>query len=402
MDYTVSAEIQEQLAALTSRECVRQSLSYFTSHLKDAVEELKELTLCEAPTFHEEKRAVLIAEKMRKIGLSNVTIDSAGNAYGLLKGNSERYIMVEAHMDTVFPFHSATEVKEQDGVLYAPGIRDNTHGVQMVLEIARAMILHHVETDANIFFVATVCEEGKGGLRGIETFLTEHPEISACICIDGNDENSITYEATGMITMGVTFQGIGGHACGDYAKVANPLHAAARAVEKISNFVLPTKPMTTIAVTNFHAGNEDGIHAIPDQAQIKMNFRSNGQKELMELKERVLQAIDEACEEETQFWGKDKITTTIEYYIDDKAGTQDIHADIIQRTYAAISYFKMTPTFEKGGSTNASSPVLRGIPAVCLGEGGRTGGIHTINEWFDPTGSDRAKKVVFLTLLLLA
>ncbi len=213
MDYTVSAEIQEQLAALTSRECVRQSLSYFTSHLKDAVEELKELTLCEAPTFHEEKRAVLIAEKMRKIGLSNVTIDSAGNAYGLLKGNSERYIMVEAHMDTVFPFHSATEVKEQDGVLYAPGIRDNTHGVQMVLEIARAMILHHVETDANIFFVATVCEEGKGGLRGIETFLTEHPEISACICIDGNDENSITYEATGMITMGVTFQGIGGHAC---------------------------------------------------------------------------------------------------------------------------------------------------------------------------------------------
>ncbi len=93
-----------------------------------------------------------------------------------------------------------------------------------------------------------------------------------------------------MITMGVTFWGKGGHACGDYGKVANPLHAAARAVEKISNFVLPAEPMTTIAVTNFHAGNEDGIHAIVDRAEIKMNFRSNGQKELMELKAHVLKS----------------------------------------------------------------------------------------------------------------
>ncbi len=402
MNYEISEKTRQRLDALTKDPRVGQSLDYFTTHLGAAIEELKELTLCEAPTFHEQNRAALIAGKMREIGLCDVAVDAVGNAYGLLRGNSDQYVMIEAHMDTVFPFQSATEVREKDGVLYAPGIRDNTHGVQMILEIARAMILHQVTAAANIFFVATVCEEGKGGLKGIDTFLTEHPEISACICIDGNDEYSITYEATGMITMGVTFLGKGGHACGDYGKVANPLHAAARAVEKISNFVLPEKPMTTIAVTNFHAGNEDGIHAIVDRAEIKLNFRSNGQKELMELKARVLQAVDEACREETQRWGKDTITCTTEYYIDDQAGSQDIRSDIIQCTYAAIEHFGMTPVFDEGGSTNASCPLLRGIPAVCLGEGGRTGGIHTLNEWFDPTGSDRAKKITLLTLLLTA
>lgn len=402
MNYTVSENIRRRLDFLVHDDRVNQCLSYFTDHLAGAIEELKELTLCEAPTFHEQKRAALIADKLREIGLADVTVDSVGNAYGLYRGTSDQYIMIEAHMDTVFPFQSAVEVKEKDGVFYAPGIRDNTHGVQMILELARAMIRYNVATNANIFFVATVCEEGKGGLKGIDTFLNDHPEVSACVCIDGNDEYCITYEATGMITMGVTFWGKGGHACGDYGKVANPLHAAARAVEKISNFVLPAEPMTTIAVTNFHAGNEDGIHAIVDCAEIKMNFRSNGQKELMELKARVLKAIDEACEEETQRWGKDAITATIQYYIDDQAGTQDIQSEIIQCTYAAIEQFGLTPAFDEGGSTNASCPILRGVPAVCLGEGGRTGGIHTVNEWFDPTGSDRAKKIALLTLLLLA
>ena len=119
--------------------------------------------------------------------------------------------------------------------------------------------------------------------------------------------------------------------------------------------------MTTIAVTNFHAGNEDGIHAIVDRAEIKMNFRSNGQKELMELKAHVLKAIEEACEEETRRWGKDAITATIQY-IDDQAGTQDIRSEIIQCTYAAIEQFGLTPSFDEGGSTNASCPILRGVP----------------------------------------
>lgn len=95
------------------------------------------------------------------------------------------------------------------------------------------------------------------------------------------------------------FKGIGGHACGMFGKIANPLHAAARAIAKISEFRVPAEPMTTFAVTNFQAGSFEAVHAIVDQALIRFNFRSNSQEELEKLRERIFAAIEEACKEET-------------------------------------------------------------------------------------------------------
>jgi di/tripeptidase len=54
------------------------------------------------------------------------------------------------------------------------------------------------------------------------------------------------------------------------------------------------------------------------------------------------------------------------------------------------------------GSTDANIPLSLGIPAVALAAGGTGGGIHTLGEWYDPSGREVALRRILLTLLDLA
>ena len=53
-------------------------------------------------------------------------------------------------------------------------------------------------------------------------------------------------------------------------------------------------------------------------------------------------------------------------------------------------------------STDANIPLSLGIPAISLGAGGRSGGAHTLEEWYDPAGRELGLQRVALTLLGVA
>ena len=74
---------------------------------------------------------------------------------------------------------------------------------------------------------------------------------------------------------------------------------------KIADLEVPVDPRTTFCVSNFHAGNDAGVHAIAPKATIKFNLRSNSAEILEELNKRIFKAIQDACDEETARWGKD-------------------------------------------------------------------------------------------------
>ncbi|MBQ1270634.1 MAG: peptidase dimerization domain-containing protein, partial [Clostridia bacterium] len=236
---------------------------------------------------------------------------------------------------------------------------------------------------------------------GIEHFLNAHPEVSACVCLDGVQVGKITYQATGMTTCEVTFYGIGGHAYGAFGLMANPLHAAARAVAKIADIVTPLVPKTTYCVSNFHAGNDAGVHAIVPEATIKINMRSNGQKELDELKEKVYAAIKAGAEEETARWGKDTITYKIHEYFNVPAGTLDRNDPIVEGIYTIMQYMGKDPIFNEGGPTDAAFPICRGIPAVCIGSGDIETHSHSAaNERFPVAVMHQGPQAGFLLAIL--
>ena len=295
MSYIVSEKTKTTLQKLLTIPEVAAGFDFIKQDQNDCIAEQIELTLVESPTFHEENRAALFKQKFESLGLTNVHIDRAGNVVGTLKGcGNGPTVLVEGHLDTVFPFNSVHEVITKDGYLHAPGIGDDTRALAMILSVIRGIKHANVKTLGDIIFVGTTREEGMGSLGGMKDFLDDNADlIDASISIDGANIADITYEATGFKTYEVNFYGIGGHAYAAFGTMANALHAAARAVAKIADFQVSDDPKTTFCVSNFHAGNDAGVHAIVPKATIKFNFRSNSAELLNELDERIFKAVIE-------------------------------------------------------------------------------------------------------------
>lgn len=405
MEYQVSGRVQEKLDALTGDAKVQRALAFMEEDHEAVIEKQIELTLIPAPTYHEEKKAARLLEMFKEEGLEDCHIDEYGNCVGIRRGTGGgRTTLVEGHMDTVFPLDTKLEIVREDGFIKCPGIVDDTRGCASVLSTIRALNAAGIQTKGDIQFVGTVQEEGTGALKGMKYYVTHHPELEASISVDGAGYEEITYEATGIQTYEVTFNGIGGHACGMFGKVANPLHAAARAIAKIADFQVPSEPMTTFAVTNFHAGTFEAVHAIVPQAMIRFNFRSNSQEELEKLRGRIFAAIDEACKEETDRWGQDTITYDVKHICDVNAGHQDAHAPIVEAAMAIAHYLGCEePQLGNGGSTNCNRALEVGLPAVCLG-GGCDYDIHAhmLSEQFKVEGAYKGCQQTLLLALLCA
>lgn len=410
MSYIVSEKTTQTLNRLLAVPEVAAGFDFIEQDQETCISEQIELTLVESPTFHEETRAALFKSKFEALGLSDVHIDSHGNVVGTIKGcGNGPTVMVEGHLDTVFPFGSVQEVKEIDGYLHAPGIGDDTRALAMILSVIRGIKHAGVRNSGDIIFVGTTREEGMGSLGGMKDFLDDNTDrIDASISIDGANISEITYEATGFKTYEVNFYGIGGHAYGAFGTMANPLHAAARAVAKIADFQVSSDPKTTFCVSNFHAGNDAGVHAIVPQATIKFNFRSNSAELLKELDERIFAAIQEACDEETARWGKDTITWDKKIYCDVPAGSQDPHIPIVEGVYSVIKHLGMNPRFLQGGSTNCNMAIDKGIPAICIGRGYYPEGtpvqtfVHNLNEKYPIAGAYKGVQETYLMALLCA
>jgi tripeptide aminopeptidase len=53
-------------------------------------------------------------------------------------------------------------------------------------------------------------------------------------------------------------------------------------------------------------------------------------------------------------------------------------------------------------STDANVPIALGIPAVAIGAGGRGGGVHTAEEWYENQGGPLGVERALLTVLAVA
>ena len=405
MKYQVSEKVRNALNALTKKEDVLKAVQFMEDDQEEIIQKQIELTLIPAPTFQEEKKAKRLLEMFQEEGLEDCHIDEYGNVVGIRKGTGNgKTVLVEGHMDTVFPMDTELKIRRENGWIYCPGIVDDTRGCAAVLSTIRALNHAHIQTKGDIQFVGTVQEEGMGALRGMQYYVQHHPELDASISIDGSGYKEITYEATGIQTYEFTFHGIGGHAYGAFGEIANPIHALGRAIEKISKIEVPSDPKTTFAVTGIYGGSYESIHAIVDKATFTLNFRSNSQEELEKLRTKIFTCIEEACKEETLRWGKNEITYTYQHFMDVNAGTQDSHATIVEGAMAVSHYLGCEePQLGHGGSTNCSRALEGGLPAVCLGGGeDYDSKCHSLQEQFQEKDAFKGCQIALLLALLCA
>ena len=135
------------MKALSVLPKIQKGLEIAKQQAHQAMAEQVELCEIASPTFHEENRAKEIANRMKKYGLSDVSIDGIGNVIGVRKGTGNGPVLViEAHMDTVFPHGIDVTVRQEGNTYYAPGIGDNTSGCRALLQLVRCFNEANVQT----------------------------------------------------------------------------------------------------------------------------------------------------------------------------------------------------------------------------------------------------------------
>lgn len=384
----VSAHIDGAYTKLEASPVYKKLMADVRADDGRALGELKTMTEIPAPPFKEQKRAEYFVARLKALGLTDAHIDAEGNAIGIRKGmGSGPKLLVSAHLDTVFPEGTDVTVKSRDGKLYAPGIGDDTRGLAVLLSWLKVLNENKVRTVGDIVFAGNVGEEELGNLRGMKAVFRDHPDIDGMVGIEPGTGDRVLTQGTGSHRYEVTFRGPGGHSFGAFG-LPSAIQAMGRAIGKISDVRTPADPKTTFTVGTVGGGTS--VNAIAGDARMAIDIRSNGTPALLEAEKHIMDAIAAGVAEENKRWAAAKgqeITFQTRQIGDRPAGITPTDAVIVQSAVRVIqAHSKEAPSL-RGGSTDANVPMALGIPAIIIGSGGKSGGSHSRDEWFDPTNA---------------
>jgi tripeptide aminopeptidase len=346
-----------------------------------------------APTGAEERRAGRVAELFREVGLSDVSLDGAGNVHGWLGGNGAAPVVLAAHLDTVFGAGVDVAVERRSHRLEGPGISDNARGLVALIAVAEAMVVARVPTERPILFAATVGEEGSGDLRGVKYLLNGNHGVGAqhaaplpvtpvaFIALDGAGLERVIHRALGSKRYHVTFRGPGGHSWAAFG-VANPANAVGRATALLADLPTQQMPRTTCAVVRVGGGT--GLNSIPQEAWLDLDLRSEDPRALAQLDVTVRAALDRASDDENRRRtpGTSALRLEIQLVGDRPSGTTSRAHPLVQAAVAVNRALGRDAELTSA-STDANVPIALGIPAIALGAGGKAGDAHLATEWFE-------------------
>jgi tripeptide aminopeptidase len=400
-EITIQKSYTSEIEKLAKRSDVKRAMEAVETLEPDTRRDHITLTEIPAPPFREEVRAEAFAAMLRTTGVDSVWIDEVGNVLGRRKGSAgNRTVVIEAHLDTVFPEETDVTVRQRGDTLFAPGIVDDTRGLAVVLAIAKAVDRAKITPQADILFVGVVGEEGLGDLRGVKhLFRDGAPRIDSYIAIESGGPERITHRGIGSHRYRVMYQGPGGHSFGAFGLV-NPHNALARAIHY---FVVDADEFTKEGTrTTYNVGVIGGgtsINSIPFESWMEVDMRSEDPERVEGIDRLFQAAVQRALQEENGMKrrGAD-LKVEIEMIGERPAGGVEISTPLVQRAMAAGKHFGAEPQIYTG-STNANIPFSKGIPAVTIGSGGKSCGAHSLEEWWLP--DDQTVAAIQRALLLL-
>jgi tripeptide aminopeptidase len=376
----------------TSAWAAARSLIYGTD--ERTVDEMKVVTSIEAPTGAEARRGEWVAERLRELGLEPV-VDDVGNVVVRTPAADPGApdIVVAAHLDTVFAAGTDLSIREEGVRISAPGISDNGRGLAALLAVARALHAAGWPTRAPVVLVATVGEEGIGDLRGAKHYMEQHGQRTAAfIALDGAGASRIIHAGVGSRRMRATFRARGGHSWADWG-APNAIHAAGRAIAALAAVEVPADPRTTLTVARMGGGTS--INAIPSEAWVELDLRSEKRGALLELETIVLDTLQRAAAAESS--PEEAVTCEVRVFGDRPAGVTPPRHPLVLLAEDATRHVGLDPELTSS-STDANVAMAAEVPALAIGAGGSAGGMHTTQEWYEneegPLGIERALLII--------
>ena len=357
----------------------------------------QQVSICEiaAPPYKEAARAAEYRRRLQALGLTNVRIDSVGNVIAERRGTGNGpTVLIQGHLDTVFPEGTSVKVKRNGTSLAGPGIGDDCRGLAVVLSVVRAFQRAHVQTTGTVYFVGNVGEEGQGNLRGTRYLFANSlkGKVDYFISVDGTGLD-LKHHGVGSKRYRITYKGPGGHSYGAFG-IPNPIHALGRAIAGIGDVQVPTTPKTTFNVGVISGGTS--VNSIPFSGTMDLDMRSETAEALDAVDQQIVKILGNALDAENDRWIKQtgaraeraKLSMDIDTIgLRPANSTQTDASPIVATAIAAGRALGFTPK-TGASSTDANLPMSLGVPAITIDGGGSGSGAHSLGETYDdgPSG----------------
>jgi acetylornithine deacetylase/succinyl-diaminopimelate desuccinylase-like protein len=320
-----------------------------------------------APTFSEAQRAAYMKEAVVKAGLSEVELDDLGNVYARIAGGEAAPLVITAHLDTVFPLDTPLEATRSDRHLAGPGIGDNSVALSALIELAHDLPSAHLAGDA--WLVANICEEGLGNLRGMKHVVERFADrVSAYIVLEGMVFGHIYHRGLPVKRYRIRALTSGGHSW-IHAGRASAVHTLMEIGAELLSLPLPTEPRTTLNIGSMHGGTT--VNTIAATGHIEIDLRSDTEEKLAALARQV--------ERIAQSHRKPNLKIEVEEIGERPGGSIAADHPLVRAAYQAMEQAGEEIIHLQAGSTDASVPLSRNIPAVCVGLT-RGSGAHSLEE----------------------
>ena len=366
---------------------VARALESVTSRQQAAVQDWIRLAEIPSASGEEKARATYLEARLREIGLKNVTRDAIGNVYAVREGTDPNgpTVVFAAHMDTVFALDVPRQVKREGGRLAAPGIGDDSCGLQGLLEAFRAWQSAGLRTKGRLVFLATVQEETR--LRGAREFLLQSGIKTDMFVAVDIWLGKVWYGALRISRPKFVYTSPGSHTLFSRNN-PTPVKAVAAAIQDVYRIALPPvepglEDMKLPVVNVGMMGGGPIVNAIPQEAFFTVDLRSLDNATQDRLETEVARVARAAAEREGVGFRIEKPQGEDVSFAKVRTRQQRLADPLVQIAVGVHDYFKLGPGGKTEpldmGSTDANVAVGLGIPAIAVGAARYTGP-HTLAE----------------------
>lgn len=370
----------KDIAEIAARPSVMELLALCRSRIDSLLDLAIAIQQIPSPTFAEAERAAYVEKRFRELGLADVSQDAMHNVFARMPGRrGGTPVILSAHTDTVFAHDTDLTVRYENGqhsmdrIIKGPGLADNALGVAGLLALAGLFLDSNMRPDNDVWFVANVCEEGLGDLRGMRRVVERFGRSASYIVIEGGSYGHVFHRAIGVRRFRLTVKTPGGHSWGDFGS-PSAIHILGRIIDGLSRVQLPQEPKTTINVGVVEGGTT--VNSIAAQASCLIDMRSMDPGLLKQLVADVEEIVSDCTE------ARD-VSATLTQIGNRPAGTLPEQTPLVTWAADALRLFGCDEVYFMAGSTDANIPISMGIPSVCIGLA-NSGNTHRFDEFLDP------------------
>lgn len=311
-----------------------------------------------APTFGEQARAEMIAERFAAVGLQACVVDARSNASALLPGQEgATTLLLAAHADALPAEGEHPELEIHPDRVVGPFVGDNVPAVAALATLPLLLERLNIRLRSNLVLLAAARTLDRGNLEGVRTFLSEcGSKFTAGLCVESFQLGRLNYASVGMLRGTITCRLPAQYDWAQFGSTGTVIPMA-EVIQRISRIPVPQRPLTTIVLGTVQGGITPGN--VARETTLGFEVRSESADILNQIREQ----LEDIAEDVTAQSGK---PVQLDIYTRREPGALDIGHPLVRQARAIISGLGLTPALYPTTSLMAGLHDA-GLPAITLG-----------------------------------